>query len=167
MLLRPNPRIISYSEAPWRADRELFLVPKHSLFFKKPSFSPNSHPRLIMIIVFVPRPRAQGPGWGRVAHAQRRRRAGAPKAMGYAFRRRRAGLFAQCVFATTSRARSRKAATFFYIWRNVVNWPLQAQPACDCADGHEVCARECPLYGSPLTLESIAAARRHLVTSLQ
>ena len=49
----------------------------------------------------------------------------------------------------------------------VVNWPLQAQPACDCADGHEVCARECPLYGSPLTLESIAAARRHLVTSLQ
>ena len=41
----------------------------------------------------------------------------------------------------------KQKATFFYIGRNVINWPLQAQRA--IADGHEVCAREyCSLVPS-------------------
>jgi hypothetical protein len=50
-------------------------------------------------------------------------------------------------------ASQNQKATMFYIGSNVMDWPLQAQRA--IADGHEICARECPACNFLSTSELI------------
>jgi hypothetical protein len=41
--------------------------------------------------------------------------------------------------------------TMFYVGRNVLHWPLEAQRV--LADGHEICARECFPFSDTCSIE--------------
>ena len=60
-------------------------------------------------------------------------------------------------------ASQKQKATFFYIGRNVINWPLQAKRA--IADGHEVCARECPfMFSIDIGTDCRSQTLGHIIT---